>query len=236
MELAATFAACCPGERSRAGKVHRRGVRHGRGAPEGGLPKAEPKKAPVKKKPAAPRPQRPPGTCSTASPSRGRPSHGECSRESGTVVVRGEIFAVESRDIPKVEGAVLQFRSHRPHRLHARQPLLRKKDDKSVIAAIKKACMWRWRATWSSTVYIVDFVIEPRSIVAGQIALRQDKAVGDKRVELHLHTRYSTLDALTDPAAWWPGRLPGGTRPWPSRTTAWPRPFPTRGTQPTSTT
>jgi len=47
--------------------------------------------------------------------------------------------------------------------------------------------------------YDEDMVIEPRNIVQGEKVIRPDNAP-QKRVELHLHTRYSALDAISDPA------------------------------------
>ncbi|MFB0921321.1 MAG: PolC-type DNA polymerase III, partial [Oscillospiraceae bacterium] len=46
--------------------------------------------------------------------------------------------------------------------------------------------------------YDEDIALEPKSVVLSSKPKREDKAE-EKRVELHLHTRYSTLDALTDP-------------------------------------
>jgi DNA polymerase-3 subunit alpha (Gram-positive type) len=43
-------------------------------------------------------------------------------------------------------------------------------------------------------------VLDPRNIMKGKRVIRTDNA-REKRVELHMHTRFSTLDALTDPAA-----------------------------------
>ena len=43
-------------------------------------------------------------------------------------------------------------------------------------------------------------VLDPRNIMKGKAYIRPDNAPV-KRVELHMHTRFSALDALTDPAA-----------------------------------
>ena len=48
--------------------------------------------------------------------------------------------------------------------------------------------------------YDDDMVLDPKCIVRGKKTVRRDDAEV-KRVELHLHTRFSNLDALTDPAA-----------------------------------
>ena len=48
--------------------------------------------------------------------------------------------------------------------------------------------------------YDDDMVLDPRNIMKGKRYVRPDDAE-EKRVELHMHTRFSALDALTDPAA-----------------------------------
>ena len=48
--------------------------------------------------------------------------------------------------------------------------------------------------------YDDDMILDPRNIMKGKRFIRPDNAP-EKRVELHLHTRFSALDALTDPAA-----------------------------------
>ena len=49
--------------------------------------------------------------------------------------------------------------------------------------------------------YESDYVIDPDSIMIVGRQQRQDKALtGEKRVELHLHTKLSSMDALIDPA------------------------------------
>ena len=45
-----------------------------------------------------------------------------------------------------------------------------------------------------------DMVLEPTAVTTADKATKQDTAE-EKRVELHMHTRFSTQDALTDPAA-----------------------------------
>ena len=43
-----------------------------------------------------------------------------------------------------------------------------------------------------------ELQIEPTGIMEGHRTVRQDTAQGDKRIELHLHTRMSVMDATTD--------------------------------------
>ena len=46
-----------------------------------------------------------------------------------------------------------------------------------------------------------EIVLKPFAIQPGQMPKRMDTAEGEKRVELHLHTRMSMMDALTNTEA-----------------------------------
>ena len=45
-----------------------------------------------------------------------------------------------------------------------------------------------------------DVVMKPYAMMAGKLPKRKDLAIGEKRVELHLHTVMSNMDALTPTA------------------------------------
>ena len=49
--------------------------------------------------------------------------------------------------------------------------------------------------------YAKEMVLEPTGIVKAKKPVRQDKAEGMKRVELHLHTNMSAMDGMTSTAA-----------------------------------
>ena len=120
--------------------------------------------------------------------------------ESGRVTVEGDVVKVDSRLIAKSGAAVLGFDiTDRTNTLHVSR-YLKPEEDHSVIDAIQPGAhlIVQGDATYSK--YDDDLVIDPRSIVKGKKYVRPDTAE-EKRVELHLHTRFSTMDALTDPAA-----------------------------------
>lgn len=120
--------------------------------------------------------------------------------ESGRVTIEGDVVAADSRIIPKTGAAVLGFDiTDRTNTLHVSK-YLKPEEDHSVIDAIQPGAhlIVQGDATYSK--YDDDLVIEPRNIVKSKKIIRPDNAE-EKRVELHLHTRFSTMDALTDPAA-----------------------------------
>ena len=126
---------------------------------------------------------------------------GDLTLESGTVAVTGKVFEVDSRKIQKNDAAVLSFSmTDYTGSIHVSK-YIRPKDDQSILEKIHKGDWLTVRGNVVFNRYENDMALEPGAIVLEKAPQRQDKAAGDKRVELHLHTRYSTLDALTDPSA-----------------------------------
>ena len=124
----------------------------------------------------------------------------ELSAESGPVVVRGEVYMVENRDIQKTGAWVLCIEMTDYTGSIRVTGYFKKPEDKEALSRIKKGMYLTVYGVCAYNRYDEDIVIEPKSVQLAQKPTRKDKAPeGEKRVELHLHTRYSTLDALTDP-------------------------------------
>ncbi|MBR7075007.1 MAG: PolC-type DNA polymerase III [Oscillospiraceae bacterium] len=120
--------------------------------------------------------------------------------ESGRVAVEGDVVAVTSRTIQKSGGAVLCFdMTDRTNSVRISR-FLRSDDDKSIIDEIKPGDHLIVQGEIIYSKYDDDMVLDPRNIMKSKRVIRPDNAP-EKRVELHLHTRFSALDALTDPAA-----------------------------------
>ncbi|MBS1419663.1 MAG: PolC-type DNA polymerase III [Oscillospiraceae bacterium] len=122
------------------------------------------------------------------------------SLESGKVTVEGEVVAVTSRRLQKRGSAVLCFDvTDRTNSVRVSR-FLRSEDDQSVIDKIAEGDHVVVQGEIIYSKYDDDMVLDPRSIMKGKRYIRPDEAP-EKRVELHMHTRFSALDALTDPAA-----------------------------------
>ena len=119
--------------------------------------------------------------------------------ESGKVTVEGDVFAVTSRQLAKRGSAVLCFDMTDKTGSIRVTKFLREGDDQSVIDAISVGDHLTVCGDILYSKYDDDMVLEPRGIQKGKKTVRTDNAEL-KRVELHLHTRFSALDALTDPA------------------------------------
>ncbi len=121
--------------------------------------------------------------------------------ESGSVIVRGEVFEVDSREIQKRKAWVLSFSmTDYTGSIHVSK-YLRDGEDKSIVDLIKPGAYLTVQGNVSYNRYDDDISIEPRNIMLSTKPERRDTYEGEKRVELHLHTKYSAMDALTDPAA-----------------------------------
>ena len=122
------------------------------------------------------------------------------SLESGKVTVEGDVVAVTSRTLQKRGSAVLCFDiTDRTNSVRVSR-FLRSDDDQSVIDKIAVGDHVAVQGEIIYSKYDDDMVLEPRNIVKSKRTIRPDNAP-EKRVELHMHTRFSALDALTDPAA-----------------------------------
>ncbi len=119
--------------------------------------------------------------------------------ESGRVTVEGDVVVVSSRGT-KSGGAVLSFDlTDRSSSIRVSR-FLRPDDDKGILDRIGEGDHLIIQGDVAYNRFDDDIALEPRNIVKGKKYVRPDEAP-EKRVELHMHTRFSALDALTDPAA-----------------------------------
>ena len=124
----------------------------------------------------------------------------ELTLESGSVVIEGDVFEVTSRKLQKKDGAILCFNITDLTGSICISRYLRGEDDQSVLEKVSEGDHLIISGVVNYSRYDEDMVLEPRHIMKGKKHIRTDDAK-EKRVELHVHTRFSTLDALTDPDA-----------------------------------
>ena len=120
--------------------------------------------------------------------------------ESGRVCVEGDVIDVTSRTVAKINSAVLSFDlTDRTNTIRVSR-FLHAGEDKSVLEKINTGDHLIVQGDVVYSKYDDDMVLEPHSIMKGKRTVRRDDAP-EKRVELHMHTRFSTMDALTKPKA-----------------------------------
>ena len=122
--------------------------------------------------------------------------------ESGRVTVEGDVFAVSSRELSKRGAAILSFDiTDRTNSIRVTR-YLRAEDDQSILGRVNVGDHLLIQGEVNYSKFDDDMVLDPRNIMKAKKQLRPDRAAPeDKRVELHLHTRFSAMDALTDPKA-----------------------------------
>ncbi len=127
----------------------------------------------------------------------------QVSPELKTVTVTGRVFSADSREIPKRAAVVLQFDMTdgtgcvRVSRFFPRE----EEAEHGVVDQIKPGMYVTVSGRMKFNNFSKEAELEPRNIQTAQAPEpRQDNAPV-KRVELHLHTQMSSMDALTDPLA-----------------------------------
>ncbi len=122
------------------------------------------------------------------------------SLQSGKTTIEGDVIAVTSRTLQKSGGAVLCFDlTDRTNSVRISR-FLRADDDKSILDKISVGDHLIVKGEIIYSKYDDDMIMDPRDIMKGKKKIRTDDAP-EKRVELHLHTRFSAMDGMTDPGA-----------------------------------
>ncbi len=215
MTVSAHFAALpSPAENMQMGECIRRvfGLASAVINAEGAAPKAAP--APATVKPVAVKPAAQRAAAAAPKPA-GSPAVGDVlygrrikqssvpmstvTLESGRIVIEGDVFAVTSRTLQNGGGVLCFDMTDRTNSVRVSR-YFRRDEDKKVISAVAEGDHLIVQGEIIYSKYDDDLVMDPRNIVRTKKVIRPDNAP-TKRVELHLHTRFSAMDALTDPAA-----------------------------------
>ena len=125
----------------------------------------------------------------------------EVNLESGKVHVAGEVFGTEHRFLEARQAWVLSFCiTDNSNSLRVSRYFREAGEGGEICAQIKDGLFLQVRGNMNFNRYDGDISLEPTDISIGKQPEREDLAE-EKRVELHLHTRFSALDGLTDPKA-----------------------------------
>lgn len=116
----------------------------------------------------------------------------------GNVTVSGEVFAINSRELKKRRAYIVSFDMTDYTGSIRVNKFMEERDAEPVMKAIKKGMALRvyGRINWDR--FESDMILEPQNISVGEKTVRLDTA-NEKRVELHMHTSMSSMDALTRP-------------------------------------
>lgn len=124
----------------------------------------------------------------------------ELTPDSGNVAITGQIFFVEVRDIARHNATILTFDLTDYTGSVRCTKFLKSDEEKTVIGKIKEGDYVTVTGSMGYSKYDEDMVLEPKNVWKTQRETRKDLSE-EKHIELHLHTRFSNTDALTDPKA-----------------------------------
>ena len=119
----------------------------------------------------------------------------------GTVIVEGKVFAVEHKELPKNSAHVIGFDiTDNTSSAHVSR-YLANAEAKPILENIKEGDVVKVQGKLQIDNYTNEMVLKPFNIMKGSMEKRKDSAEGAKRVELHLHTAMSKMDATTSTKA-----------------------------------
>ena len=128
-------------------------------------------------------------------------SMAQLSLDMGTVIVEGKVFAVEHKELKKRNAWVVNFDMTDNRGSVRINRFMESNEAKPILDNIKVGSVIRVQGKLMINQFDNETVMKPFAIMPGSMPKRQDTAVGEKRVELHLHTTMSSMDALTDVGA-----------------------------------
>ena len=125
----------------------------------------------------------------------------EVSLDLGAVTVEGKVFSVEHKELKKRNAWVINF-DMTDHTGSIRiNRFMENEEAKPILEKVKVGSVLKVQGRMTVNKFDNETVLQPTAIMPGEMPKRQDTAAGGKRVELHLHTVMSNMDALTNTAA-----------------------------------
>jgi len=125
----------------------------------------------------------------------------ELNLDMGSVIVEGKVFAVEHKELKKRNAWVISFDMTDNYGSVRINRFLEAKEAQPILDNVKIGSVLKVQGRLELNRYDNELVLKPFAMMPGTMAKRKDTAEGPKRVELHLHTTMSNMDALTSTKA-----------------------------------
>ena len=125
----------------------------------------------------------------------------ELNLDMGSVIVEGKVFSVEHKELKKRNAWVINFDMTDNNGSVRINRFMENSEAKPILENIKVGSVLKVQGRLQINQFDNEMVLRPVAMMPGVMEKRKDLAAGDKRVELHLHTRMSNMDALTDTEA-----------------------------------
>jgi DNA polymerase-3 subunit alpha (Gram-positive type) len=123
----------------------------------------------------------------------------ELNLDCRVVSIEGTVIAVNHRELPKRKAWVVSFDVTDYTNSVTVSQFMEQDKAKPILDGISVGMYVKIKGKVNQSRYTNDLEIMPFSIQMAERVSRRDTAP-EKRVELHMHTRFSTMDGLTEPA------------------------------------
>ncbi len=125
----------------------------------------------------------------------------QLSLDMGMVIVQGKVFHIEHKELTKRNAWVINFDITDNTSSIRVSRFLENKEAKPVLEKISEGAVVQVQGKLQVDNFTNETVLKPFSIIPGTMSKRKDLSDCGKRVELHLHTSMSNMDALTSTKA-----------------------------------
>lgn len=115
----------------------------------------------------------------------------------GTVTVQGRVFAVHHKELKKRGASIISFDMTDDTGSVRVTKFMLDEEARPIVQGVKRGQYLTVQGRLNLNRFDNDMVLEPMNIFESEGPHREDMGT-ERRVELHLHTRYSAMDGLTD--------------------------------------
>ena len=119
------------------------------------------------------------------------------SLDMGSVIVEGKVFNVDHKELKKRNAWVIRFDITDNSGSIRVTRFMEAGEAKPFLDHVKLGTVLRVQGKLTEDRFENDMVLKPYAMMAGSMEKRRDTATNGRRVELHLHTTMSNMDALT---------------------------------------
>ena len=118
--------------------------------------------------------------------------------DMGSVIVEGKVFNVDHKELKKRNAWVVKFDITDNTSSVRISRFMEAGEAKPILENVKVGSVLRVQGKLMEDRFENEMVLKPYAMQPGSMPKRKDLAEGMKRVELHLHTTMSNMDALTN--------------------------------------
>ena len=121
----------------------------------------------------------------------------DVSIDMGTVIIEGRVFNIDHKELKKRNAWVVKFDVTDNTNSVRISKFMEATEAKPILDNVKIGAVLKIQGKLMEDRFENEMVLKPYAMQPGSMPKRKDLAEGMKRVELHLHTSMSNMDALT---------------------------------------